>query len=84
MGDVALTGLHILMEDRQLGRGTNERRGHKWAFGDAYFSNVFDSRVSVGAEATILDSATDTLKTGNDGKCFGPPPGRHLPELKSG
>ena len=37
----------------------------------------------MGAEATISDIATDTLKTGNDGKCFGPSPGRYLPELKS-
>ena len=66
-------GLHILREVRQLGRGTR----------DAQFLNLFDLRVSVGVEATILDSATDTLKTGNDGRCFGPSPGRHLPELKS-
>ena len=35
--------------------------------------------VLVSAEATISVSATDTLKTGNDGRCCGPPPGRHLP-----
>ena len=35
------------------------------------------------AEAKILDSATATFVTGNDGRYCGPPPGRHLPELKS-
>lgn len=37
----------------------------------------------MGAEAKVSDSATDTLNTGNDGRCFGPPPGSHLSELKS-
>ena len=38
----------------------------------------------MGAESTISDRATDTLKTDNDGRCFGSPAGRYLPELKSG
>ena len=83
-GAVALMRLHILRKDRQLGHGTKEWRGHKWACWDAHFSSVFDLWVSMGAEATISGSATDTLKIGNDGRCFGPPPGRHLPEWKSG
>ena len=37
----------------------------------------------VGAKALISDSSTDNFKTGNDGRCCGSPPGRHLPELKS-
>ena len=46
-------------------------------------THVFDLRVSVCAEATISDSATATLNSGNDGRSFGPPPSRHFPELKS-
>ena len=50
----------------------------------SFFFNRFRLKRSVSAEATILDSAIDTLKTNNDKRCFGPSPGRHLPELKSG
>ena len=28
----------------------------------------------------ISDTTTDTQKTGNDGRCFGPPPDDHPPE----
>ena len=38
----------------------------------------------MGAEVTISDSATETPKIGNDGRCFGLPPGCHLPELSLG
>ena len=44
----------------------------------------FDFGGLVSADAAISDSAINILKTSNDKRYFGPPPGPHLSELKSG
>ena len=74
--------LYLLREDRHPGRGEREKSTIDMLWETLLI--VFNLRVSIGVEEKISDSATDTLKTGNDGSCFEPPPGRHLPELKSG